>query len=502
VTSLKQLPERERNTLLRRVDWRFLLRQEGEPRALVPGDGDLARAVAFVSEPAAGQPPDLVALVNPGRREIEAAAAQLAPGGTLYVELYRPQLGGRARLTRQLEAAGLEDVCWYWPWPSPSRGPAFWLPLDSPEALAFFLGQRRRAPTVSRRLLAAVWPWVLRLRVLVPLCVVAQKPGGLADAVERAVRRHATGGAASWILLSGGRRSINKVIGLPIVRPASRPQLVVKFARSAAEEKSLLREARVLRLVANSRPQLTGVPRVLFLERRCGRLGLGETALEGEPLLSRLNRKTFDPLCNAVTEWLIGLAGRGEPHPQPAWRCRLVDEPLALFAQNYAPVVSPDELGSARAALSSLDALPLVCEQRDCAPWNVLLAGDQVSVADWESAEPSGLPALDLVYFLTNAALLIAGVLDRGPVAKWYADALDPRSAAGRTVARCEALYCERVGIEPGLLPVLRLLCWTIHARSEYRRFEGDVAAEPTAGSLETGLFLELWRTELIRQTS
>jgi hypothetical protein len=476
----EELPEQARNDLLRRVDWRFLVQHEGEP--------------------AAAEQPGVVALVNPDQRALAAAAAALPPGGTLYAEWYRPQLRGMQRLGRRLAAAGLEDVRWYWPWPRPSRHPVFWLPVDSPEALKYFLDQRRRAASLLRRLLAAVWPWALRLRLLVPLCAVARKPGGDADPVEAAVREHSNGGAISWILLSGGRRTINKVVGLPVVHEAGQPKLVVKFARTAAEEEPLRHESHVLQALAAARPELAGVPRALFLERRGGRLALGETALEGEPLIWRLTRDRFDQLSASLTEWLVGLAGTTEPRPAREWHTRLVEKPLELFARNYGSVVAPEEIARARAAFTALDALPLVPEQRDCAPWNVLLAGDRVSVADWESAEPSGLPALDLVYFLTNAALLVAGVLDSGPIAPWYTDSLDPDSNIGGTVARCEALYCGRVGIDVGLLPRLRLLCWTIHAQSEYCRFELDVAAQPSPALLAEGIFLELWRTELARQ--
>ena len=497
MSSLEQLPEQERNDLLRRVDWRFLLQQDDEPRVRAP----VPRALGLVSRAAAAdEQPDLVVLVDPNDQALASAAASLRAGGTLYVEWHRPQLGGRGRLDRRLEAAGFADNRWYWPWPRPSRGPAFWLPVDSPEALAYFLAQRQRSAPVRRRLLAAVWPWALRLRLLVPLCAVARKPGGSADAVESVVRQHSAGDVVSWILLVGGRRSINKVVGIPVARAAPRPELVVKFARSAAEEELLRHESDVLQLLASARPAQTGVPRALFLERRCGRLALGETALEGEPLIWRLERDTFDPHSMAVTEWLVGLAGKGERHGRQVWHQRLVEEPLELFARNYASVVSPEEIGRARAALSSLDAFPLVCEQRDCAPWNVLLAGDRVSVADWESAEPQGLPGLDLVYFLTNAALLVDGVLDSGPFARSYGDSLDSRTDLGRTVARCEAVYAERVGIDAELFPALRLLCWTIHARSEYLRFELDVAAQPPPAILARGLFLDLWRAELARQ--
>jgi Phosphotransferase enzyme family len=475
--------EQARNALLRRVDWRFLVQSTDEPR-ITAHAGDMAQSLALVS---ADGEPDLAALVDPSARELADAAAVLPPGGTLYAEWYR--LRSRRRLTRELERAGVTDVRWYWPWPRPSKGPAFWLPLDAPDALAFFLEQRRRSAPLRRRVPTAIWPLVRRVGLLVPLCAVARKPGGAPDAVDDVLRRHADGGRISWILLAGGRRTINKVVGLPVVHPAKRPEVVVKFARSAVEDDALRREHDVLQAVEAARPEQPGVPKALFLERRAGRLALGETALEGEPLIWQLNRSTLDRFCGLVTDWLVGLVDTGRTH-EGDWRRRLVGEPFERFARDYASVVGTDELDQARAAFASLPELPVACEERDCAPWNVLLAGDAVSLADWESAEPSGLPGLDLVYFLANAALVVDGVLDRGPVVPVY---LESR----RTLASHERRYCDRTGLDEALLPVLRLLCWTIHARSEAIRFEQDAAGAPSQDTLAGGVFLALWRAEL-----
>jgi hypothetical protein len=153
--------------------------------------------------------------------------------------------------------------------------------------------------------------------------------------------------------------------------------------------------------------------------------------------------------------------------------------------------------------LDGLDDLPLVPEQRDCAPWNVLLDGDRVSVADWESSEPEGLPGVDLVYFLANVAFVVGGVHDRGvPAAPVYAAALDPSTALGASLASCLDAYCSRVGLDPERVPALRLLCWTIHALSEHRRLELDVLGPPAPELLERTLFLTLWRADLARATA
>jgi hypothetical protein len=471
--------------LLRRIDWRFVVQSADELRVAAP-NGAMAQSLDLVS---ADGEPDVAVLVDPQADEVGAAAAALPPGGTLYAEWYRPRLGGRRRLTRELERAGFTDVRWYWPWPRPTKSPTFWLPVDAPDALAFFLQQRHRAASLRRRIPTAIWPLVRRLGLLLPLCVVARKPGGTPDAVDEAVRRHAAGDRISWILLSGGRRTINKVVGLAFVEPAKRPSVVVKFARSAVEDEPLRHEFDVLRAVEAARPDQPGVPRALFLERRAGRIALGETALQGEPLIWRLDRETLDPFCALVTDWLVGLVDQERKHDGD-WHRRLVDDPLERFARDYASVVTAEEVERARAELATLPALHVTCEQRDCAPWNVLLAGNALSVADWESAEPSGLPALDLVYFLTNAALVADGVLDSGPVAPGYLDSIS-------SLAKHASKYCERTGLDQALLPTLRLLCWTIHARSEAIRFELDAAGRPSREQLESGVFLALWRAEL-----
>src|SRR5262249_59192884 len=122
------------------------------------------------------------------------------------------------------------------------------------------------------------------------------------EAVETAVGQHVGDGRLSWLLLTGGRRTVNKVVAFPVPDATGRPELVVKFARTDAEEESLRREDSVLRGL-----DVAGVPRALFLERRAGCLALGETALDGDPLIWGLDASTFDGLAASVTDWLADL---------------------------------------------------------------------------------------------------------------------------------------------------------------------------------------------------
>jgi hypothetical protein len=481
-----RLPEQERNELLRRVDWRFLLAQESEPTTVSFASGRLARALELVSTTAAAAPADLAVLVDPDRAALEEAWAALRPGGELYAEWRRPRLGGPARIRKRLEAAGFSNVRCWWPWPLPDRGaPQFWLPIDAPAATEFFLRSRRRSA------ITAVWRAAARLGVLAPLCTVARKASG--DEPEEEHLLH-------WLLLTGGRRSINKVVGLVFAGSAPEPELAVKFARSESEEEPLRREASVLELLADTRPELRGLPRVKFLERRAGRLALGETAVGGVPLLGQLNRDTFSARAAQVTDWLAELAGAAQSAQRTEWWQRLVDEPRHAFEQTFGGIVGASDAKRAREILSSLGDLPLVCEHRDFSPWNVLIDDDgELAVLDWESAEPSGLPGLDLMYFLTYGAFLVDGALDSGRTRESYAAALDRRTFTGAIVERCQRSYCERVGLDPELLRPLRLLCWIVHSRSDYRHLELEAAAPPDRDMLRNAFFLGLWRAELQR---
>ena len=103
----------------------------------------------------------------------------------------------------------------------------------------------------------------------------------------------------------------------------------------------------------------------------------------------------------------------------------------------------------AREALGPLGDLPIVCEQRDCSPWNIVIGSDgSPALLDWESAEPDGLPGLDLVYFLANSAFVLDGALDSGTTRESYAALLAPDSPHGRVAAESLATYAAAVGLD------------------------------------------------------
>jgi predicted Ser/Thr protein kinase len=508
----ESLQEPARNALLRRADWRFLLHQAAAPRTLNLATGDLAQAVGLVSGTHTAEPgvADLAVLGRPTPTALSAARCALRPGGELYCEWRLPLPTGTWWLRRALQRAGFDDVRLHWPWPAPERAsPQFWMPLGSAAAVTHLFA-RRPDRTPSQAALRRFWRVAARAGALAPVCALARRPpapglsasaddeiGALLDAHCDETPAEA---ARSWLLLTGGQRSINKVVALPFTDRHPIPRAIVKFARVRESEPALEREAQLLRVLEVEHPAMDGVPRVLAVGRRAGGLALAETAIPGVPL-STVTEASFPSIAAKVTRWLLGLAGMSPPEPRSSWWPRLVQEPLDEFEQQFAPVAGSAVIEQARRHLEALPDLPLVFEHRDCSPWNIVLTDDgSPALLDWESAEPRGLPGLDLVYFLANAAFMIDGALDSGRTGETYARLLDPSSGPGRVAARCLGDYGARLGLDRDTLARLRLLCWIVHCRSEYRRLEQDAAdGIPHREALRASAFLGLVGEELRR---
>jgi hypothetical protein len=507
----------QRNRRLRRVDWRFLLPTLPPRRAVCFAKGRLAEGVAEIAELV---PPeeesvstcDLAVVVDPDRATLDAAFRSLLPGGACYGEWYSVRRGDPLRVRKTLEAAGFADIEGYWFWPIPTRSsPQFWLPLRAKHALAHFLATRPPAHTFAGRLkqlsLQTAWRLALRLRLLRPVCFVARKPhdGTSAEGILAAIAQHSNsielGRPArrlTWILLAGGAAVTNKLVGLVFADDEEQPRFVAKFPRVPESQPLIEREATSLRAVHASRAAgVPGVPRLLFFDRDW--CVVGETMVGGRPLTTLLNRERYSELALNVTEWLCELAGAPVPVPRERWWNRLVENPLEDFVRSFDDAAVSPEIAATRARLDTLGNLPLVPEQRDCAPWNILVATDEgIVVHDWESAEPRGLPLLDLVYFLTYSAFFLDGAMESKRFAESYRSSVDPMTFTGRVTAACERAYIERLNLEPAVVVPLRALCWVIHSRPELTRIARDTAT----GVLPVGrsLFRTLLREELRRQ--
>jgi|GEM_PF-7079832 len=501
-------PEHERNRLLRRVDWRWLLPQPEVERAVARVDDALLEALAAVASevrPVARARPGgaaLAVLLHPGVDDLRAARRALAPQGVLYAEWRRPRPAGVAAALRALRGAGFEAVALQWSWPAAAgTAPTIWLPLDRREAVGWLRGRRPpgRGGAWARRVVAdGAFTLARRAGALAPLCVVARPAGtGLEPWLTGLLHDHRGGEGSSpgWLLLTGGRRSHNKVVGLPFAPGARRPELAVKVGRVAEAETGLRREERALRALASASPAAAALaPTVLFLRDGPGPVALGQSLEEGVPLLSELTPARYPRVAEEVTDLLIGLARTTAqpvgalPHPVAAAAAR-------GFARAYASVLSAAERMAVEAHPGHLPALPTVIEQRDCSPWNLLRRpGGGLVMLDWESAEPRGLPLLDLVYFLTFAGLHLHGAIAGAPghlYGRVWGD-----SPEGRVNAACVARYLAALGLPGSAAGALRRIAWMVHAEVEFERLTADRGRPPAPADLLGGVFLRLLRAD------
>jgi hypothetical protein len=464
---------------LRQADWRFLLPISAPRTVLALTDGGVGPIGAEPGTTVVTRPRpncDLAVATDPGKQALAVAFQSLRPGGVCYVESRSLLAGGQRALKRRVEAAGFAGVRLYWAWPWTT--PSLWVPLDARAAATWVLSRRRGPVAVG------AWRAARATGMLLPLCATAVRPPVDNSRGPHGVPLPALGGRPAWTLLAPGRHAINKVVALVSAADRPEPVLVLKLPRVEAAAAALAREAANLRAIEAARGErMAGVPRLLFEHQDDTNLrAIAESALDGRPLYRELEPARHAQLATQATDWLVAL---GRLRPLPSGR---VESALDVVADVEALVTSRadrDLVAAARPAVARADNLERVFEQRDFSPWNVHLAPDGTLVVyDWESADPAGFPALDLVYFLAYTRFFLAGAMDSGRFSEAYRGMFSTNALA----ASCLERYCDALGIARERIPALRVLTWLVHARSAMRR--------PHTGPPQ-GLFLKLVRAEL-----
>jgi aminoglycoside phosphotransferase (APT) family kinase protein len=470
----------------------------------------VAEVAAEIVAGESGDRCDLAVAEDPGPDELAALPAALAPGGTCYTEWGR---AAPAAAARALESAGFVDVTCCRRILGADGLPVLWMPLHAPGAKRYVRGRLLLPGGRVRRLLAGLFRRLrdlLRGRWRSAFSVLARRPSpGLEDEREPAawLRAGWTGwglgpGAPerlSTALLTGGPRTVSKIVLLAFAEPDPVPRIAVKTPRVARAVAGVTQEAAVLdHLTRRGAP--AGVPRLLFQQDRSGIPYVGETFVEGRPLQGRLTRSSHRSWALRVTDWLASLAAGGPTRSAGRWQETVVEPALARFEERFGAVAHPQLHAASSAIVRSIGALPVVPEQRDCGPWNLLETPEGgLAVLDWESATVEGLPAMDLLYYLAYAAFDVDGARDRDARIASYRSQLDPTTATGTVRRDCLTRYREALGLPKEQLDPLGVLVWLVHAPSDFRHAEADAGGTPSRAALERSLFLALWAEEVRR---
>jgi hypothetical protein len=510
-------PEFHRNRVLRRADWRFLLGAPAPALSISYGEAGLQEAVRAVSQRMVDGTRgncnnlcDVAVAQNPNGALLHTLMASLRPGGSCYTEWSSRFGPGPAGIRSRLLRAGFVDVTCYSPRPSLTAPPQVWLPLGVRAARRWHLAQSdsQRLKTAARRIGWKAAEWA---PLTLPICAVARKSSGgpvptAEDAVldfqfelDRAVTE-ATGGEkwrhrrSPWVLASHGEHSINKIILLGLA-DNGHVEFIVKVPRVAAAAAGIDREAFALQQVRVSCKNVPGVPELLFSRSCAGIQVVGESALEGVPLTRAARNVDYRSVARKAAHWQARLV-----HTPAAWwnsPNQFLGPILSFIEGPLATVVEAELIRITKVMLQQLGPLRMTCEQRDFSPWNILVtpSGD-LAVLDWESAETHGVPALDLIYFLTYFAAAQDGALTPERVCSIHPATRDRSSRFGSVTEECLDEYSALVGLSVSDLTALRLLCWLVHARSEYVRVKNQSGTSQADRTLRDSVFVSLWKQE------
>jgi hypothetical protein len=512
---MRDMPELELNARLRRIDWRFLLPTPRPQRVLCRAGAALMEAVASIAgevvSTGPGEKVDLVVAEDPDPLTLAELRDALRPSGACYTEWY-PLLGGHRRVERTLRDAGFVDVTCYRPWPASAVLPVYWIPLGAHGATAYVRSRGWLRGGRVRRLLADARQrarGLIQGRYATRICAIARRPSDtVSGELDPAawLREHwrewglgPTPERLSTLLVTGGPRSVSKVVLLAFAEPNPIPLVAVKAPRAEGAVLGILREGEALeRLSGPGSKPVPGVPRLLFRREIDSVPLVGETALAGRPLESLLTSGSLATWSVKVTGWLAALAHGSPARRANHWREVIVEPVLSRFVEFFGGVVDRGLLREGEAIVRTIGSLPPVPEQRDFGPWNLLVTpAGELAVLDWESAEVEGLPALDLLYYLAYASFCVDRASDRESRVVSYRRSLDPSTRTGGVRRDSLARYLEALGLVSTLLAPLRVLLWLIHAQSDFHHAASDAAGAPTADALRRSLFLALWTEEV-----
>jgi hypothetical protein len=379
-----------------RVDSRFLL--PFHPRtALVLGlegwgEGLAGCGVEVVSKASRLDAPlDLV--VAPARSAREAVAS-----GASMVIL---EGSGARRVNRPSPAARR-----FLAWPDVDA-PNVFVPFGQPLLSRYVLRRVLPAASLVKRLRNEI-VHVLLARAAIPLedriVTITGSRSGLPFLVSAAAHRLGLELSGYVFAPHGGQRK--RSLFHLFATGRSEPHAVLKFTRTKGPDEALAAQARGLELAAAAgRLVAQRVPRALAHVESEGFHALVESAVIGRNLSRVLEssepRSQKLARIEAVASWLTDVA-RSTSQPPEA-----LEPARRWFEVEIVPRWV--ESGAPRDLVATIPRVPAALQHRDLTPANVIASDADFAVIDWEHANASWFPLVDIVRFLADALAIVDG---------------------------------------------------------------------------------------------
>lgn len=518
---------------LGRSDFRFLL-SDFKPRISVCSAGGLLldatgliseTAVEFVADSRVTRC-DLFVAVDPGQEILEAAFSTLGPGGNLYAEWTVDWRFQTRVITERLSRIGFDRICLYLPRADPSKSmPSTWIPLGVTGAIWFLVNagyfrnstgrfSRRIGRTIRRffwRLIPGLflkYPWLLSPgSTKFTVCSICCRPdekasaGGIIATPLKILRDYARLGfgdkaeGLSALMLARDAVGVNKNV-LFIYRGRDKnPSAVVKVSKTEDSADMIRNESEVLRTINENFRNVHGVPKILYRSLE-GEINMNiQTVISGVELSSVLSESNFLKYSEMIADWLVNFAANTKTELPEDWHSKMVLSVLSDLGSLLGDRVSPDFISKTIKTLDGVEIPFLICEHRDFGPQNIYVNGKNLGVIDWEFSRLSGIPALDLIFFLTRASMKIRGAPGSIGIRECYKEMLDGNTFTGSIFQNCTNTYMNRLGISPTRIHSLRLLTWIVHYY--WRMFydkknpDGPIDREISLSHWTLGLWME-----------
>jgi hypothetical protein len=502
-----------RSAPLSAADWRFLLPESGEEpletMILLGGSDELARLLKTLrvarrittTLPRDESADAVIVLEGHGELDLAAARSSLSTRGVLYLEISRwRQRSSPRKMHSLLMASGFHHPRLYALAPHP-RAARVYVPLQSPEPLAWYVRSAYDPPSRTRHLVGDVMQWAgksggrLVTSLLPWYCATAtatDQQGGSPAVLPSAVPGYDD--LYPLMLADTG----NRVVLLPFTHHGSEPEAVIKVPKVESVNDRTINEHAALSMLRARLPAelLPSIPRPVGLPNHRGlRIGV-ESYLRGRSLTRlttswwRRSEQKVDDL-NAATRWLSRFheATIVERVPWPKARTRCLESTIAEYQEHFGEDELERELFSlaGRSAGRLADVtLPTVWQHRDFNIWNVLDDGGTIRVLDWEGLQPG--PALtDLLHFATHWHEAVAGTADEDERLRAFEDLwLSARTSRhSRAVYDAIQRYTVAMDVDRRLVPFMLLYTWLELAirRSRQQRDQGVEVASPRQGN-------------------